>query len=48
MRTGFVWEELYGWHGTGTHAAFIPPGGLVQPHHHVESADSKTRFAALV
>ena len=48
MRTGFVWEELYGWHDTGTHAAFVPPGGLVQPHHHVESAESKTRFASLV
>lgn len=48
MRTGYVWEELYGWHDTGTHAAFVPPGGFVQPHHHVESADSKTRFASLV
>ncbi|TXR58032.1 class II histone deacetylase [Quadrisphaera setariae] len=48
MRTGYVWEELYGWHDTGTHAAFVAPGGLVQPHRHVESAESKTRFAALV
>jgi acetoin utilization deacetylase AcuC-like enzyme len=48
MHTGYVWEELYGWHDTGTHAGFIAPGGLVQPFHHYESAETKVRMAALV
>jgi acetoin utilization deacetylase AcuC-like enzyme len=48
MRTGYVWEELYGWHDTGTHVGFIRPGGLIQPFHHFESPESKVRLASLV
>jgi acetoin utilization deacetylase AcuC-like enzyme len=48
MSTGFVWNELYGWHDTGTYAGLMVAGGLVQPYTHVESPESKVRFAALV
>ncbi|WP_205191172.1 class II histone deacetylase [Burkholderia sp. LMG 13014] len=46
--TGFVWHDLYGWHDTGTYAAFMRPGLTVQPHQHIEHTDSKRRFAELV
>jgi acetoin utilization deacetylase AcuC-like enzyme len=48
MSTGYVWHELYGWHDTGTHGGFIPASAKTQPHHHFESAESKTRFNSLV
>jgi acetoin utilization deacetylase AcuC-like enzyme len=48
MRTGFVWDERYGFHDTGTSAMFLPASNLVQHHQHVESAESKVRFAQLV
>jgi acetoin utilization deacetylase AcuC-like enzyme len=47
-RTGFVWHERYAWHDTGTFAGFLPSGGMVQPHLHVESPESKQRLAHLV
>ncbi len=42
-RTGYVWDEKYAWHDTGTHA-----GGHVQPYHNFESPESKARMASLV
>jgi acetoin utilization deacetylase AcuC-like enzyme len=48
VATGYVWHERYAWHDTGTHAGFLPPGGMVQPLRHVESAESKARLASLV
>ena len=46
--TGFVWHETYAWHDTGTGAGPIPVGRGVQPYHHVESPESKSRLAGLV
>lgn len=48
MATGYVWLERYGWHDTGTHAGFLPSGPTIQPHRHLESAESKVRLASLV
>lgn len=50
MTTGFVWHERYMWHDTGTYASFLPAGGIspIQPHIHVESADTKRRFKNLL
>lgn len=47
-RTGYVWDERYAWHDTGTHAGIFPSGGFVQPYHNFESPESKARMAALV
>ncbi|CAG7605381.1 class II histone deacetylase [Leucobacter soli] len=47
-RTGYVWDERYAWHDTGTHAGIFPSGGYVQPYHNFESPESKARMAALV
>lgn len=48
--TGFVWHERYMWHDTGSHATFLPAGGMgpLQPHIHVENADTKRRFKNLL
>ncbi|MEZ4594815.1 MAG: class II histone deacetylase [Chloroflexota bacterium] len=48
--TGFVWHERYMWHDTGSHASFLPAGGIspIQPHVHVEHADTKRRFKNLL
>lgn len=47
-RTGYVWDERYAWHDTGTHAGLFPSGGFVQPYRNFESPESKARMAALV
>ncbi len=47
-RTGYVWDERYAWHDTGTHAGLFPSGGFVQPYKNFESPESKARMAALV
>lgn len=47
-RTGYVWDERYAWHDTGTHAGLFPSGGYVQPFKNFESPESKARMAALV
>jgi glycosyltransferase involved in cell wall biosynthesis len=41
MTTGYVWEELYGWHDTGTAAGLLTPGVDVQPYQHLESSETK-------
>ncbi len=48
MKTGFVWNELYGWHDTGTSAGNVFPSTTVQPYQHYESSETKTRFASLI
>ena len=48
MTTGYVWEELYGWHDTGTAAGLLSPGIDVQPYQHFESAETKVRLASLL
>lgn len=50
MTTGFVWHERYMWHDTGSYANFLPAGGMgpLQPHVHIENADSKRRFKNLL
>lgn len=48
MSTGFAWHDLFSFHDTGTSAGLVRAGLNVQPYEHVESAESKSRFAALV
>ena len=50
MTTGFVWHERYMWHDTGSHAMFMPAGGVtpLQPHVHIENAETKRRFKNLL
>lgn len=50
MTTGFVWHERYMWHDTGSYANFLPTSGMssLQPHIHVENADTKRRFKNLL
>jgi len=47
MATGWLWHERFGWHDTGTAAGFLK-GEFLQPLQHLESAESKVRFASLV
>jgi len=46
MPTGYVWEEIYGWHNTGNSAGAAPAGLNAQPYQHFESAESKVRLAS--
>ncbi len=50
MITGLVWHERYMWHDTGTFANFLPAGGMspIQPHIHIENADTKRRLKNLL
>ena len=48
MPTGYVWEEIYGWHNTGNSAGAVPAGLNAQPYHHFESAESKVRLASAI
>jgi acetoin utilization deacetylase AcuC-like enzyme len=48
MTTGFLWDELYAWHDTGTGAGFLSAGGLVEPEVHGESAATKRRLRNLL
>jgi len=48
MPTGYVWEEIYGWHNTGNSAGAAPAGLNAQPYEHFESADSKIRLASAI
>ncbi|WP_299852246.1 class II histone deacetylase [uncultured Roseovarius sp.] len=45
--TGWLWNELFAWHDTGTAAGFLN-GPAIQPLRHLESAESKARLASLV
>ncbi len=48
MSTGFAWHDAFSFHDTGTSAGLVRASLTVQPYQHVESAESKSRFAALV
>jgi acetoin utilization deacetylase AcuC-like enzyme len=48
MATGWVWDERYMWHDTGTGAGPLPAGGWIEPMEHIESPSAKRRFANLV
>jgi acetoin utilization deacetylase AcuC-like enzyme len=48
MTTGYVWNELYGWHNTSNYAGFLVPSTTVQPYQHFESSEGKVRFNSLV
>ncbi|WP_417624251.1 class II histone deacetylase [Paremcibacter congregatus] len=47
-RTGFVWQEIYMWHDTGTYAGVMPPGDPIQPGTHAENPETKRRFKNLL
>jgi acetoin utilization deacetylase AcuC-like enzyme len=48
MSTGFLWDERYAWHDTGTGSGFMSAGGLVEPEMHGESPATKRRFRNLL
>jgi acetoin utilization deacetylase AcuC-like enzyme len=48
MTTGFVWDEWYMWHDTGSAAAFLPSGGPIQPDTHAENPEPKRRLHNLL
>jgi acetoin utilization deacetylase AcuC-like enzyme len=48
MTTGFLWDERYAWHDTGTGAGFLSAGGLVEPEAHGESPATKRRLRNLL
>jgi len=48
MSTGFVWDERYMWHDTGSAAAFLPAGGPIQPDTHAENPEPKRRLHNLL
>lgn len=47
-KTGFVWQEIYMWHDTGTYAGVMPPGNPIQPGTHAENPETKRRFKNLL
>ena len=47
-RTGWVSDERFLWHDTGSAAGYLPSGGWLEPLAHVESVASKRRFLNLV
>ena len=48
MTTGWLCDELYMWHDTGTSAGVVPAGLTVQPLGHLESAEGKRRIRSLL
>lgn len=46
--TGYMWEERFAWHDTGTAIGIWPSGGDRQPYQAFESSESKSRLAGLV
>jgi acetoin utilization deacetylase AcuC-like enzyme len=47
-KTGFVWQERFAWHSPGVAAAFLPPGGYIQPGEHVDNAEARRRIVNLL
>jgi acetoin utilization deacetylase AcuC-like enzyme len=47
-RTGWLFEELYLWHDTGTAAGLLASGRWLEPLAHVESAATKRRLQSLL
>lgn len=48
-KTGYLFDESYLWHNTGTGAAFLPSGGFIQPDQpHAENSETKRRIENLL
>lgn len=47
-RTGWLFEERYLWHDTGTAAGFLAAGGWLEPLAHAESPATKRRLYSLL
>mgnify|MGYP000067747914 FL=1 len=48
-KTGYVFDESYLWHNTGSGAAFLPSGGAIQPDQpHAENSETKRRIENLL
>lgn len=47
-KTGFICDEKYFWHNTGTGALFMPQGGYIQAHESSENPETKRRFKNLL
>jgi acetoin utilization deacetylase AcuC-like enzyme len=48
-RTGWLWDDRYAWHHTGSGAGHLPVGGWIQPGlDFAENARTKTRFRDLM
>lgn len=48
MTTGWIWHERFMWHDPGSAAAFLQPGGFLQPGEHVENPETKRRIRDLL
>ncbi len=48
MSTGFVWDERYMWHQSGTFADYVPLEAMLEPEPAYESPASKRRFKNLM
>ncbi|QSR24945.1 class II histone deacetylase [Nocardioides aromaticivorans] len=50
MTTGYVYNEVFGWHDTGTNAGLFPADHRlgIQPFQHFENAETKRRLHELV
>ena len=49
MATGFLWDESYAWHNTGSHAMYVAADGKsIQPDTHAEDPETKRRFRNLL
>ena len=48
MATGFLWDERYAWHDTGSAVISLKAGGYYQPDAHLESPESKRRMRNLI
>jgi len=47
-QTGLVWQEQFAWHNPGVAAAFLPPGGYIQPGDHIDSPEARRRIVGLL
>jgi acetoin utilization deacetylase AcuC-like enzyme len=48
MGTGWVWDERYMWHDTGSGGEYLPARGWIEPEQHSERPATKRRFRNLV
>ena len=50
MATGYLWDEIFGWHDTGSGSLFPadPLAGLQPITHHVAHPDTKRRMHELI
>jgi acetoin utilization deacetylase AcuC-like enzyme len=48
MPTGWLWDERYMWHDTGSGGEYLPARGWIEPEQHSERPATKRRFRNLV